>query len=34
VLLGGILTDALGWEWVLFVNVPIAVVSRAARPAD
>ncbi|HEY8584309.1 MAG TPA: MFS transporter [Capillimicrobium sp.] len=24
VLLGGILTDTLGWEWVLFVNVPIA----------
>src|SRR5918992_1378733 len=24
VLLGGIITDALGWEWVLFVNVPIA----------
>src|SRR3954454_18696392 len=23
VLLGGILTDALGWQWVLFVNVPI-----------
>ncbi|HVE68364.1 MAG TPA: MFS transporter [Solirubrobacteraceae bacterium] len=25
VLLGGVLTDALGWEWVLFVNVPIGV---------
>ena len=24
VLLGGVLTEALGWEWVLFVNVPIA----------
>ena len=23
VLLGGILTETLGWEWVLFVNVPI-----------
>src|SRR5215218_9515664 len=23
VLLGGILTDSLGWEWVLFVNTPI-----------
>src|SRR3954468_17410689 len=24
-LLGGILTDLLGWEWILFVNVPIGV---------
>jgi EmrB/QacA subfamily drug resistance transporter len=33
VLLGGVLTDALGWEWVLFVNVPIGVVAAvlAAR---
>src|SRR5437773_7982545 len=23
VLLGGVLTDGLGWEWVLWVNVPI-----------
>lgn len=23
-LLGGVLTDALGWEWVFFINVPIA----------
>jgi EmrB/QacA subfamily drug resistance transporter len=27
VLLGGILTDSLGWEWVLFVNVPITFVA-------
>jgi EmrB/QacA subfamily drug resistance transporter len=27
VLLGGIITDALGWEWVLFINVPIAAVA-------
>ena len=33
VLLGGILTDALGWEWVLFVNVPIALAGRAAGAA-
>ena len=26
VLLGGVLTEFLGWEWVLFVNVPIGVV--------
>src|ERR671915_78526 len=29
VLLGGIITDALGWEWVLFVNVPIAAGAAA-----
>ena len=27
VLLGGIITDALGWEWVLFINVPIGAVT-------
>jgi EmrB/QacA subfamily drug resistance transporter len=27
VLLGGVLTEGLGWEWVLFVNVPIAVAA-------
>ena len=32
VLLGGMLTEWAGWEWVLFVNVPIAVVGRAAAP--
>ncbi len=33
VLLGGILTEWAGWEWVLFVNVPIAafVVWQAPR---
>jgi EmrB/QacA subfamily drug resistance transporter len=25
VVLGGVLTEALGWRWVLFVNVPIGV---------
>src|SRR3954451_25339553 len=31
-LLGGVLTDLLGWEWILFVNVPIGVgAARAAR---
>jgi EmrB/QacA subfamily drug resistance transporter len=26
-LLGGVLTDALSWEWIFFVNVPIGVVA-------
>ena len=25
VLLGGVLTDGLGWEWVFFVNVPVCL---------
>ena len=33
VLLGGVLTDALSWEWVLFVNVPIGVAAAAIAPA-
>lgn len=32
VLLGGILTDGLGWEWVLWVNVPVALVVVALTP--
>ncbi|HYF24541.1 MAG TPA: MFS transporter [Baekduia sp.] len=32
VLLGGVLTDGLGWEWVLFVNVPIAALIVVAAP--
>ena len=32
VLLGGILTDQLGWEWVLFVNVPIGLAVAALAP--
>jgi EmrB/QacA subfamily drug resistance transporter len=32
VLLGGILTDSLGWEWVLWVNVPVALLAFALSP--
>lgn len=32
VLLGGILTDGLGWEWVLWVNVPVATAVAALTP--
>ena len=41
VVLGGVLTSALGWEWVFFINVPVGLVTGlgvlrivpAARPA-
>ena len=32
VLLGGILTDGLGGEWVLWVNVPVSLVAFALAP--
>ena len=32
VLFGGILTDGLGWEWVLWINVPIALAVAALAP--
>ena len=32
VLLGGVLTSGLSWRWVLFVNVPIALVVVALAP--
>ena len=32
VLLGGILTEGLGWEWVLWVNVPVSLVALALTP--
>ena len=28
-LIGGVLTQALGWQWILFINVPIALVAIA-----
>jgi EmrB/QacA subfamily drug resistance transporter len=33
VLLGGILTSGLGWEWVLWVNVPVSLIALALTPA-
>ena len=32
VLLGGVLTEGLGWEWVLWVNVPVATIAAALAP--
>src|SRR5207302_10639592 len=32
VLLGGILTQGLGWEWVLWVNVPVSLIALALTP--
>jgi EmrB/QacA subfamily drug resistance transporter len=32
VLLGGILTDALSWEWIFFVNVPVGVLAFVLAP--
>jgi EmrB/QacA subfamily drug resistance transporter len=32
VLLGGILTEYAGWEWVLWVNVPIVVIAAFVAP--
>jgi EmrB/QacA subfamily drug resistance transporter len=33
VLLGGVLTDGLGWQWVLWVNVPIGLIAAAIAPS-
>jgi EmrB/QacA subfamily drug resistance transporter len=33
VLLGGILTDTIGWEWIFFLNVPVALAVIAVAPA-
>ena len=32
VLLGGVLTEYAGWEWVLWVNVPIVIVAALLAP--
>ncbi len=33
VLLGGVLTEYVGWEWVLWVNVPIGIAAAAIAPS-
>ena len=32
VLLGGVLTDALSWEWIFFVNIPVGLGALALAP--
>jgi EmrB/QacA subfamily drug resistance transporter len=32
VLLGGVLTDALSWEWIFFVNIPVGLLGLALAP--
>ncbi len=32
VLLGGVLTDALSWAWIFFVNVPVGVLGLVLAP--
>jgi EmrB/QacA subfamily drug resistance transporter len=32
VLLGGVLTDALSWSWIFFVNVPVVIVGLVLTP--
>ena len=32
VLLGGVLTEYLGWEWIFFVNVPVGITVIALTP--
>ncbi len=33
VLLGGVFTEYLGWEWVLWANVPIGILAAVAAPS-
>ncbi|HZB24454.1 MAG TPA: DHA2 family efflux MFS transporter permease subunit [Gaiellaceae bacterium] len=32
VLAGGVLTDALSWEWIFFVNIPVGIAAIAFTP--
>jgi EmrB/QacA subfamily drug resistance transporter len=31
-LLGGVLTDSVGWEWIFFLNVPVGATALAVAP--
>jgi predicted MFS family arabinose efflux permease len=33
VLLGGVLTNYFGWEWIFFINVPVGIAAAALAPA-
>src|SRR5687768_8438926 len=32
VLLGGVLTDLLSWEWIFFVNIPVGILGLVLTP--
>jgi EmrB/QacA subfamily drug resistance transporter len=32
VLLGGVLTDALSWEWIFFLNIPVGIAAFVVTP--
>ena len=31
-LLGGVITQSLGWEWVMWINAPIGLAAAALAP--
>ena len=32
VLLGGIFTDLLSWEWIFLLNIPVGLIAMALAP--